>query len=281
MIPRANIVAWRNQFPWPTDEQVEQDLVLSRAVIDIFSEPILSSSLAFRGGTALHKLFFKPAGRYSEDIDLVQVHSGPAGAVMDALRARLDPWLGKAKWKQGEGRVTLLYRFDSEVPPITKLRLKVEINTREHFSVLGFKKHPLKLQNAWFSGDAEINTYALEELLATKLRALYQRKKGRDLFDLAFALERFPSLNKEKVASCFVQYMEHENLSISQDEFLENIRDKISDRAFCEDIEPVLSFDLVQSHISFLVQGRGRQLSMDAERAFQMIRESFLKHLPC
>lgn len=42
--------------------------------------------------------------------------------------------------------------------------------------------------NSWFSGRSELTTYALEELLGTKLRALYQRKKGRDLFDLQKAL---------------------------------------------------------------------------------------------
>lgn len=72
MIPRAAITAWCPSAPWATDAQVEQDLVLSRAVVEIFSEPTLASALVFRGGTALHKLFLTPAARYSEDIDLVQ-----------------------------------------------------------------------------------------------------------------------------------------------------------------------------------------------------------------
>jgi hypothetical protein len=65
---------WRTFAPWSTDAQVEQDLILSRALVEIFSNPLLSKSLAFRGGTALHKLFIKPAARYSGDIDLVQVN---------------------------------------------------------------------------------------------------------------------------------------------------------------------------------------------------------------
>lgn len=56
MIPRAYITAWRSEAPWPLDSQVEQDLVLSRALADIFSHPGLMNELAFRGGTALHKL---------------------------------------------------------------------------------------------------------------------------------------------------------------------------------------------------------------------------------
>lgn len=77
MIERDFIVAWRQNAPWPTDAQVEQDLVLSRALVEIFNHPLLSRELAFRGGTALHKLFLPKPARYSEDIDLVQVSEGP------------------------------------------------------------------------------------------------------------------------------------------------------------------------------------------------------------
>jgi predicted nucleotidyltransferase component of viral defense system len=76
VILRANITAWRAQAPWALDEQVEQDLVLSRALCEIFARPELHEMLAFRGGKALHKLFFDPPGRYSEDLDLVQVTAG-------------------------------------------------------------------------------------------------------------------------------------------------------------------------------------------------------------
>ena len=73
MIPYDNIIAWTTHAPWLTDAQVEQDLILSRALLAIYSDQELSNKLAFRGGTALHKLFINPAGRYSEDIDLVQI----------------------------------------------------------------------------------------------------------------------------------------------------------------------------------------------------------------
>ena len=118
MIPRDFITEWRAQAPWVQDLQVEQDLVISRALVEIFSHPLLVAALAFRGGTALYKLYVKPAARYSEDIDLVQMRSEPAGPVMEALRAVLDPWLGTPRWKQTEGRVTFVYRFNQR----TRLR---------------------------------------------------------------------------------------------------------------------------------------------------------------
>lgn len=117
MIPRANITAWRRSAPWPDNSQVEQDLLLSRALVAMFEQPIVADQAVFRGGTALHKLFFDPAGRYSEDIDLVQREAGPIGELVDGIREALDPWLGKPQWKQGNGRFTLDYRFDTTFAP--------------------------------------------------------------------------------------------------------------------------------------------------------------------
>jgi hypothetical protein len=138
MIPRDHITAWRSQAPWQLDAQVEQDLVVSRTIVELFAIPELAAALAFRGGTALHKLHLAPAARYSEDIDLVQVKAEPIGELLDRVRVVLDPWLGVPRRQFKEGRVNLVYRFFSEDAPPLKLRLMVEINSREHFSVLGF-----------------------------------------------------------------------------------------------------------------------------------------------
>lgn len=265
MIPRAHITAWRANAPWSTDAQVEQDLVLSRALVEIFADPLLNSRLAFRGGTALYKLHLLPAPRYSEDIDLVQTEAGAIGPVMTALRVRLDPWLGEPRRKQGQG-VTLIYRFESEIPPVTPLRLKVEINTREHFAVHGFEKKKFVVDSPWYSGAASLQTYCLEELLGTKLRALYQRKEGRDLFDLALALERRPDLDVEKTVTCFLEYMRRSGAQVSRAEFEANFRSKMDDPAFLADIAPLLS------------PNAGSQF--DAKRAAEHVLDQFIARLP-
>lgn len=88
MIPRDYITEWRAEAPWVQDFQVEQDLIINRAMVAIFSHPVLHDALALRGGTALYKLHLRPAARYSEDIDLVQVRAEPAGPMMTTLRRR-------------------------------------------------------------------------------------------------------------------------------------------------------------------------------------------------
>ncbi|MFZ1882063.1 MAG: nucleotidyl transferase AbiEii/AbiGii toxin family protein [Rhodoplanes sp.] len=240
MIPRDYITEWRAQAPWVDDFQVEQDLVISRALVAIFSHPLLSKSLAFRGGTALYKLHLKPPARYSEDIDLVQVDAEPAGPIMDAMRQVLNPWLGDPRWKQTEGRVTFVYRFPSEDAPPLQLRLKIEINSREHFAVFGFVNHPFAVSSRWFDGSCRIKTYTLDELLGTKLRALYQRKKGRDLFDLAIALEQ-EIVNPERIVRAFLKYIEHSGHSVSRAQFEENLARKLADPQFYADIGPLLA----------------------------------------
>jgi predicted nucleotidyltransferase component of viral defense system len=240
MIPRDYITEWRAQVPWVQDSQVEQDLIISRALVEIFTHPLLAKSLAFRGGTAIYKLHVKPPACYSEDIDLVQINAEPAGPVMDALREVLDPWLGKPQWKQSEGRVTLFYRFPSEDTPPLRLRLKVEINSREHFSVYGFTCEPFAVSSRWFEGTCKIGTYALDELLATKMRALYQRKKGRDLFDLAIALEK-AAVDPDRTIAAFSAYMSRDEHHVTRAQFERNIELKLRDPQFNADIGPLLA----------------------------------------
>lgn len=236
MISAAYINEWKQNAPWPKNNQVEQDLIISRALVEIFSDPLLAENLAFRGGTALFKLHLSPV-RYSEDIDLVQVHPGSIGPVMDALQGKLNVWLGKPRRKQSEGRVTLTYRMVSEegIP----LRLKIEINSREHMSVLGLVRRRFDVQSRWFSGNAAILTYQLDELLGTKVRALYQRSKGRDLYDLWTAFAN-TTVQPERVARCFLQYMAHEGHKVSRAEFEQNLLRKLEDAGFIEDIGPLL-----------------------------------------
>ena len=237
MIPLDYITAWRVNAPWPQLSQIEQDLIICRALVELYSHPVVAKNLAFRGGTALFKLHLLPA-RYSEDIDLVQMQAGPIGPIMDAVQEKINPWLGIPKRKQSEGRVTLIWRVESEEG--LPLRLKVEINSREHFTVLGYQQFEFRMASRWYTGSALISSYRIDELLGTKLRALYQRKKGRDLFDL-WQTAKTLAVNPETVVSCFLQYMEYEEHQISRAEFEMNLFEKLDDSRFLDDISPLLT----------------------------------------
>jgi len=240
VIPFDFITEWRRFAPWIDDTQVEQDLITSRALVEMFSQTEVAGSVAFRGGTALFKLFFTPAARYSEDIDLVQITAEPIGPCLTSLRRVLDPWLGNPRRKFKEGSVTLVYRVQSEGSPSMPIRLKIEINTREHFNVFGLQERAFQVESRWFSGSASIQTYHLDELMGTKLRALYQRKKGRDLFDLWIASRQGP-VDNDRIVECFRCYLEQTKLQVSRAEFEANLSRKLVDPRFLNDIAPLLA----------------------------------------
>ena len=245
MIPADFITEWRGKVRWALDEQVEQDLVLSRSLAEIFGDPQLAGELALRGGTALHKLYLAPARRYSNDIDLVQLKPGPFGPTISRLRKRLDHWLGEPKRERGQG-VRLIYRFDSEIPPVVRLKLKIETNTREHVAVQGTVTMPFAVESRWWRGSAQVTTYGLEEILATKLRALYQRKKARDIYDLFIGLEM--GAVPAEVVRIFRAYAERGSLVITRALFEKNLSGKLRLASFTEDLPmllpPGVAFDI-------------------------------------
>lgn len=267
MIPRAVITEWRQYAPWFGDDQVEHDLVLSRALCELYRNKTIKAQLAFRGGTALHKLFLTPAGRFSEDLDFVQVQAQPIGPLVTEIRACLDHWLGAPSWKQNQGRFTLNYTFITEFEPVVKRKVKVEINTREHFHLQGYIEKPIQLNNAWFNGEAAVLTYTLEELMGTKLRALYQRKKGRDLYDFWCILRQHPTLNIKAVIKAYHAYMDFVGSSASRAEFEQNMHQKQQDHTFKKDMLSLLpktvhqeyniqhAFELIQDHIVVNLSG--------------------------
>jgi predicted nucleotidyltransferase component of viral defense system len=240
MIPRRYIEEWKEFAPWPENSQVEQDLVIERALVEIFLDPFLNENLAFRGGTALHKLFLKPQARYSEDIDLVQIKTGPIKPILVRLRECLAFLGTKRNITTSIHNNTVEYRFETEIVPIIKMRLKIEINCREHFTVLGLQQVPFKVQNGWFNGECMINTYFIEELLGTKLRALYQRRKGRDLFDLDLALTQL-DIDISKLIQCYKEYINFsDGSSPTSKMFVANMLEKMSDDEFRNDIFTIL-----------------------------------------
>ena len=195
MIPRAYITEWRAVAPWSQDAWVEQDLVISRALVALFSVAALAEHLAFRGGTALYKLHLRPPARYSEDIDLVKV----------------------------------------------------------------------RVESRWFSGDAGVTTFKFDELMGTKLRALYQRSKGRDLFDLWFALAH-GTVDTGALLRSFRRYMAEGGHTVTRAQFERNLHEKARSRGFRRDIQPLLRPDSNQD--------------FDIDEALDVVRERLIRMLP-
>jgi predicted nucleotidyltransferase component of viral defense system len=227
--------------PWPESRQVEQDLIFCRALVAVFSDEFLRGRLAFRGGTALNKLFFDKPYRYSEDLDFVQVIPEGIGATLDALRKALA-WLGDANYRPATHSPKLIYRFpatDGEAP----LRVKIEINTREHEAYFKYVDRPFEVRSGWFVGSAVVKTYVLEEIMATKLRALLQRDKGRDLFDLGRAIETFENMDHAAVADGMHHYLRRKGGMIIRAKAEQRIFAKLRTMTMLSDMRPLVPYE--------------------------------------
>jgi predicted nucleotidyltransferase component of viral defense system len=237
LIPASYIQEWSRKVPWPDSRQVEQDLIISRALCDLFDSPALAGKIAVRGGTAINKLLFRHPLRYSEDIDLVQTRPEPIGTTIDAIRSVLS-WLGKCNRSRAGHSMHVVFRFAPEASPETTLKLKVEINTREHESLYGIKKYPFEINSSWHQAKTEIRSFEPEELFGTKLRALLQRRKNRDLFDLNEGLKQI-SMDVDKLIACFDYYLALESKPISRAIAERRMLEKLG-RSLTEDIAPLL-----------------------------------------
>ena len=201
MIPTAFLQAWSVEAPWPDLRQVEQDLIISRVLCDLFNAPTLKDKIAFRGGTAIHKLLFKQPLRYSEDIDLVQVNAEPIGATVDAIREALS-WLGRCQREHAGHSMHLVFKFTPEVDSQATLKLKVEINTREHTNLLGIKRYPFALENDWYQGKTKIASFEPGTIRRDACAAAAREPRPFDLHQ-DWSNSRWP----RKGRACFDHYL--------------------------------------------------------------------------
>ncbi len=237
MIPQAFITEWASRVPWPESYQVEQDLILSRLMIEIAENELLKDEFVMRGGTCLHKVHLKEPRRYSEDLDYVRrTHSG-IKPYIDELRGIADRvGLMVSNVNSSESMVHLY--LDTEATGSGSIRVRVETNIRE----TDFFKKPTALDHAvdsrWWSGKAKIPTFVLDEMMSTKTRALYQRRKGRDLFDLWLVLT-YETVSPDEIVAGLRHYMT--DLVFTYPQLRQNLVEKLADPGFRTDLNTLVT----------------------------------------
>lgn len=253
-LTRRDVIAHQASVSWPRPSQVEQDLLLCRAMAALFNDKFLCGQIAMRGGTLLHKLPLAPAVRYSEDIDLVVFGDRPEDHVAKAIRRVLKPEFGAPAdsiWDtiglairntvRPSRVLRLKYSVQSVIEPGATLDIVVEANVTERLPHRPIVAIPFAFAFRDATIAAQVNGYDLHEMLGTKLRALFQRKRGRDLFDLYWALTKAtPAVQPEAVIESFQHYLRQEDGAASRAEFLEILDAHLADRGFCTDMNPLL-----------------------------------------
>jgi len=239
VIPAPAITAWGVNRPWPNPAAIEQDLLLAQAIVEIYRHPVLAKELVFRGGTCLHQVHLGTPRRYSEDLDFVRRTHTPIGPVLDALRDVAEQLEMEVYGRDIGTHPKMKFRARATHDASIRLRVKVEINTYETSPATELVVVPFQVDSpGYFTGSAEVLTFAPAELVATKIRALYQRKKGRDLFDLWLALTEMGTAPAD-ILACFGPY--RPDAPYDSARAITNLREKLTDRAFAEDLEPLVA----------------------------------------
>jgi predicted nucleotidyltransferase component of viral defense system len=228
------ITAWGTRVPWSTVEQVEQDLVLARIVAEIANDAFLANELVFRGGTCLHMLRLPQAFRYSEDLDYVRVSAGGIGPLTTSLTS-LGERLGM-EVRTRVGRFPKVYFTAPFEAGTGTMRVKIEVNTYERFPARPLERVLFTVESDWYSGTGDVLTFSMPELVATKLRALYQRTKGRDLLDLWLGLHEL-EVAPADVIECFEPYRPN---GYTRGRAERNLRAKVANEQFRNDLLPLL-----------------------------------------
>lgn len=106
------------------------------------------------------------------------------------------------------------------------------MNTSERSPAREYEQVRYDVDSLWFRGGADVATFAVPELVATKIRALFQRSKGRDLFDLWLALTVL-RVDPEEMLACFEPYRPD---GVTAGRAVQNLRSKLADTNFRADL---------------------------------------------
>ena len=208
LIKKEQIIEWGEKEKFQQDEHAEKDLYIEFFLKVITENKLLLKHLIFKGGTALQKIHLEKSLRFSEDIDFEHRINKEIEHTLNEIKlifekANLNI---KIKRKKNNYEISFLYQSKAIKKPN---KLKIEISDREDFSILGYTRKLLPINNVCFSSNVMISTYDINEILSQKTRALYQRNKGRDLYDL-FVSQSHPDFDIEKIAQCFIRHMTDE-----------------------------------------------------------------------
>jgi len=189
-------------FAWGLREDIiEKDYVIGWVLWGIGSDPELSISWVFKGGTCLKKCFLETY-RFSEDLDFTVLPSGPIHP--EEVREKVSKILSHVSAESGIDFSIREPRFRERDTPLstegriyfrgprgatTPASIKLDLNGQEKVvrpSVLRKISHPFP--DSLPPGD--IRCYAFEEVFAEKIRAMVERCRPRDLYDIVNLFRR-------------------------------------------------------------------------------------------
>ncbi|MCW4018968.1 MAG: nucleotidyl transferase AbiEii/AbiGii toxin family protein [Candidatus Bathyarchaeota archaeon] len=258
-----DLKVWADEQNLPDLLFAELDYRLVKTLETLYKDEFLSKRLCIKGGTAINKLYLVETSRLSVDLDFNQI--GPKEEVLRErpdVRERIVELLTKqdssyeihSEHRYEQTRIKSRYKTVAGPP----WSFKIEISHVERFPIVS----PVKKQVKTPDGLADVVTYTLEELTATKLRALLERFKGRDVYDLYFISQLKP--NPTVIRKMFMYYFYRSRKVYNPKVHYKNLMERYEIGNYKDDVtdfvKPTVTFDLTRaaknviSQYSFLNQ---------------------------
>lgn len=244
-LTETKIRKWAAEIGVADLAMAEIDLRLTDMLRKIYSDAFLSSRLYLKGGTAINKLYLQKIARLSVDLDFNSIGTkeqvlAERGDVRNRIISMLnDQDHGYFIKKKNAYELTTIKAGYTPLFGKTRQYMKVEISNIERFPVLCPVVREVKIP---VSKDViKINTYAVEEIMATKLRALYERLKGRDVYDLYF-LSSF-DFDKTIVRKLLLYYFYRSKKIFNPNLFFKSIKGKFMSKKYVDDVSGFVKVD--------------------------------------
>ena len=228
MIPLPEIQARRAQRRSWTLDEVEQDMLLDRLLVEIADDSYLAGALVLKGGTCLHKLWLPEPWRYSKDLDYERTEDAPMGPVFDKLRAAglRAGFTQKPRASPGKLLSHVVYRgtfFDG-----AKMSIGIDVPTSPPAAAARSTRRKLTVQDSGYTGTADVLAVVPEEIIASKAAAIFGRMQPRDAFDV-WASQKAGLVTVEDAAKCFENYHQQ---GWTHKRVLENFANKIDAHSY-------------------------------------------------
>lgn len=245
-LSKGRLIVWADTIGIPNLALAEHDLRLTHALAGLYAAPALKDVLAFKGGTALNKIYFGKFSRLSVDLDFnligppreVVKQGAPARKAIEAVLREQDPGY-EFKFSYRAEQTTLIARYEPQSGG-ARQPLKIELSMRESVPIMGLFEKDIPSPDE--GSPIKVKTYSIDELLSTKIRALYDRKKGRDIFDLDCA--RLLKLDRPAIRKLVYYYFYRSGKIFNWNVLRANLAAKASDKRFGDDIKPFLRPDV-------------------------------------
>lgn len=237
MIPQEALSHWDDVVPWDDNRLVEQDLALTRLILDIANHPILLNKLSLKGGTCLHKLWLPEPWRYSEDLDYNRiVASNPLEIINSLKEIAFDTGFKDTIFKQNK-LFMHLWLIDA-LDDGQEFRVKIDIQREIKSDSSAYQYRQFAIDNPWCSKQASVRSNTAEDIVASKVLALFQRSRPRDLFDMWAAIKA-GIVTYVDVASRFASYRPDNPERWNTSKAARSLMAKLSDPSYIVELERI------------------------------------------